>query len=247
MTVEQQERTDWRPTERNNGSERLLVHVRPRIAAAALAVVAAMLALASVAQHVLFSGPLPVDKLNLDSEISLPTWFQSAALLLAAGLMALIALACWRGSRRYLWHWIFAAAALVWLSIDEALALHEALIHPVGSALDVGGGGIFYFAWVIPGGVVAVLFAVAYARFVLDLPGRVRRLVVIAGALYLTGVLGFELIGGAYASKNGVDNLPFRLITDVEEVFEMSGQIVLVYALLLLLSRLQVSVRAAGH
>ena len=51
----------------------------------------------------------------------------------------------------------------VFVSMDEALAIHERLNGPVRAAL--GTGGLFYWAWIIPYGAAAILIALAYIPF----------------------------------------------------------------------------------
>jgi hypothetical protein len=164
--------------------------------------------------------------------------------LLAGALSALIALLRSRESPSYVGHWIVAAVVLIYVSADEMLAIHEFLIDPMRSLLDVG-GGIFYFAWIVPGAVAVIAFGAAYLRFLTHLPEPTRKLLVIAGALYLSGALGMEAVNGAYASAHGQDTLGYMLLTDLEEILEMSGLLVLVYALLSYLSELELSVRSA--
>ena len=224
--------------------ERTVVQISPRQTTMALATIAAILAALSIGQHLYPGNDVPIDRINLDSEISIPTWFQSTLLLLAGALTALIAVIRSRASPSYVRHWIVAAVALILMSGDEMLALHEMLIDPMRALLDVG-GGLFYFAWIVPGAVVAVAFAATYLRFLAHLPERIRKLFVTAGVLYLMGVLGMEALDGAYASSQGSDTLGYMLLTDLEEVLEMAGQLVLVYALLSFLSMLEVSVRSA--
>jgi hypothetical protein len=224
--------------------ERAVVQISPRQTTMALATIAAILAALSIGQHLYPGNDVPIDRINLDAERSIPTWFQSTLLLLAGALTALIALLRSRASGSYVRHWIVAAVALILMSGDEMLALHEELIDPMRALLDVG-GGLIYFAWIVPGAVVAVAFAVTYLRFLAHLPERIRTLLVTAGILYLTGVLGVEAIDGAYASSQGNYTLGYMLLTDLEEVFEMAGQLVLIYALLSFLSMLEVSVRSA--
>jgi hypothetical protein len=226
--------------------ERAVVQISPRQTTMALATIAAILAALSIAQHLYPGNDIPIDRINLDSEISVPTWFQSTLLLLSGALTAGIALHSSRASRGYVRHWMVAAVALILMSGDEMLALHEMLIDPVSALLDVG-GGLVYFAWIVPGAVVALAFAATYLRFLAHLPQRTRKLFVTAGVLYLMGVLGMEALDGAYASSQGSDTLGYMLLTDLEELFEMAGLLVLVYALLSFLSMLEVtfSVRSA--
>lgn len=224
---------------------RAVVQISPQQVTMALATIAAILAVLSIGQHLYPGSDIPIDRINLDEEISIPTWFQSTLLLLAGLLAGLIAVLRSRAPGGYARHWLFAGVVLVLLAGDEMIAIHEMLIDPMRDLLDVT-GGIFYFAWIVPGAIVAVAFAATYLRFLEHLPEQIRKLLVIAGVLYLTGVLGVEAIDGAYKSSHGGDALGYMLLTDLEEMFEMAGQLVLIYALLSYLSMLDLSVRSAG-
>lgn len=235
------------PRERAGGqvgpeSSEAPIRIRPLAIVRPLGLLAAILFVLSFGQHLLSGADdPPIGRLNLDTEISIPTWFQASLLLLAAGLTGLVGLARSRASDRYTRYWLVAAVILVFLSMDEALALHEELIQPLRDSL--GASGIFHFAWVIPGAVVVVLFAFAYLGFLRSLPTRMQRLLILAAALYIAGGLGAEAGDGAYASAFGLDNLGYRLLTDLEELIEMAGLLLLIYALLWFLSTLRVSIR----
>ena len=57
-------------------------------------------------------------------------------------------------------------------------------------------------------------------------------LFVLSGAVYVGGALGFELLGGWYASSEGVGNIQYAIITTFEELFEMLGIVFFIYSLL---------------
>ena len=69
----------------------------------------------------------------------------------------------------------------------------------------------------------------AYARFVFALPRTIMVLTILGGALYVSGALGTELIGGDYASRFGMETRAYLLIASVEETLEMLGLIVFGY------------------
>ena len=106
--------------------------------------------------------------------------------------------------------------------------LHERLIVPVRSL--VSGSGFLYYAWVLPYGILVALFLAVYAGFVRRLPAATRRLFLLAGALYVSGALGFELVEGLYASRAG--GRLFAALITVEECLEMLGVVLFIYALL---------------
>jgi hypothetical protein len=171
-----------------------------------------------------------VPEFGLDYENNIPTYF-TALLLLSAALLAWGANRLARVRRDpFARHWAVLGGILAYISVDEIASLHERLIPPLRHAL--GADGIFYFAWVIPGIVLLLLFLIAYARFFWALERRWKRLFAAAGTIYVAGGLGMELVGGGYVSQYGQATLAYALISTVEEVLEMVGLAVLIYALL---------------
>lgn len=162
---------------------------------------------------------------DLGAERNIPTLYSSAALLCCAALLALIASAKNNGESRQWWG---LALIFCFLCADEAFAFHERLIHPLQTLFNVSGP--LYYAWVIPYGILVGLFVALYGGFTLRLPSATRRLFLLAGAMYLSGALGFELIEGIYSSRAG-DTL-FAVLITFEECLEMSGIIVFIYALM---------------
>jgi hypothetical protein len=122
------------------------------------------------------------------------------------------------------------AGIFVYLSADEASFMHE-LLNPALRPTRLLPGPL-YFGWVIAGIVVTVVVSALYARFVWRLLPSVRRLFLLAAALYLGGALGVEMVSAAHAFRAGTDNLAYSLWTTVEEALEMAGVAVFVYGLL---------------
>lgn len=175
--------------------------------------------------------------LDVDSEVSIPAWFSSSVLLLCSVLLAIITSTLKRTSERYVPHWGALAILFTLLSLDESISVHEMFIEPLRSLLGVSGP--LYFAWVVPGGAFVVVIALAYRKFVFDLPAESRRLFIVAGALYLSGALGLEMIGGLWVDLYGQQNWIYQGIVTVEELLEMSGAILFLYALMRYLGFLQ--------
>jgi len=167
---------------------------------------------------------------DLDRESNVPTWYASAALLLAGLLVAGVAGEKRRAADPFARHWTGLAAILVYLSCDEGAALHEHLILPIQQGLGLD--GVFYFAWVVVGIPVAGLVAIAYARFLRSLPRPTARLIALAGALYVAGAIGLEMVGAWWWDRHGGgDRFAYALITAVEETLEMAGVVVFIHAI----------------
>ncbi|HEY5921396.1 MAG TPA: hypothetical protein VIV11_06985 [Kofleriaceae bacterium] len=152
-------------------------------------------------------------KLSLSYEGNLPTWLSSSLLLACAVVAGAIA------SARPPWHrhWWGITAVLTWMSIDEAIELHEHL----GTSVELG--GLLYFDWVIPAACIVVLLAGIYWPFLRALAPASRKRLLIAAAIYLGGALVVEMPLGWWTDQYGSDNLGYGLIDWVEETLEMVG------------------------
>jgi hypothetical protein len=168
----------------------------------------------------------------LGDEGNIPTYFSAVMLLLSALLLAVIAILKKRTGDRYRRYWAALSLAFVYMSIDEAAQFHELMSRPVEELLGHSPGGIFSYAWVIPGAAIMFLVALLFLRFVLHLPPKIRLMTFAAGAIFLGGSIGFELIEGRFASLYGGTNLAFSLITTTEETLEMAAVIMWIHTLL---------------
>ncbi len=178
--------------------------------------------------------PFAEQLFHLSSEASPPAWYSSSMLLLCAALLALIGGSQRKAHARYARHWTALAVIFTYISLDEAAALHERLVVPIRTALGVE--GILYHSWVIPASLLLLLLAGTYLRFLINLPARTRVLFIAAGSLYVGGALGFELIEGHFATKMSSEvylgSATRDALTYIEEILEMTGTILFVYALL---------------
>jgi len=203
-----------------------------------LGVVAALLALASVAGQVskyVFGhdqvyGLVPI--FYVDDEQNIPALFSVLLLAGAAFLLTVLTVLKRQQRDRDTIRWGILAAGFLVMAVDEACSLHEKLIPFFRRLLGKGTLGIFYFAWVIPGIAVVGLVGLFYLRFLFRLPPRARLTFVVAATLFVTGALGLELIGGRYAEVHGSQNLTYSMLATIEESLEMAGVIVFIYALL---------------
>ncbi len=173
-------------------------------------------------------GLIPLFDMN--RERNLPTWYASATLLIAAFLLAVIAAQTGRAKQRGAAHWSLLSVLFVFLSLDEAISLHE----PWNEALQhFRFTGVFYYGWVIPYSTALLLGAVLCVKFFKGLAPKTRNLFLAAATLYLSGALGMELISGNYLSKTGRMDGAVAAMGIIEELLEMLGVAVFIHALLL--------------
>lgn len=172
---------------------------------------------------------------NVDSEYNVPTFYSSSALLVCSILMAIIAYTKKIARERYVNYWGGLSIIFLYLCLDEFNGIHEKLIEPLQEKFDTT--GFLYFAWVIPGAIFGFVCLLTFLRFLRALPAKTRRLILIAGSVYVSGALGMELVGGHYAYFNlpyfhFYKDITYAIITTIEETLEMLGIIIFIYALL---------------
>ncbi|MEG4836675.1 hypothetical protein [Microcoleus sp. B9-D4] len=214
---------------------KFLISVSPKRVAFSLSIWVLFFAVAGCIVQVLRYGfnykERWISLFNLDQEINYPSWYSSFTLLFCAILLGIIASAKKKDGDRYFGHWKALGFMFVFFSLDEILSLHEILIiNDLRKALHLG--GIFYFIWVIPGAIFVGVTALAYLKFLRDLPRKTRDFFLLAGSIYVGGSLGMEMVTGYYADAVTQRNLIYGLMVCVEEILEMVGVIVFIYALL---------------
>lgn len=182
-----------------------------------------------------------VPQFYLDDENNVPTYLASLLLLIAAGLLAVIASSKHRIGDEFRWHWTVLSALFLLMSLDETASFHERLIRPTRALLGVEGW--LYFAWVVPGALFVLVVGLGYLRFFLHLEKPFKLLFAMAGIVYVGAALGIETVGAARADAVGQDNLPYALIASTEEVLEMAAVVLFIHALLVYMSRHVDSVR----
>jgi hypothetical protein len=218
---------------------------------------------ARFALYVLGDEPFtrPLKLFDVGEERSIPTWFESMQFMLCSVLLAVVAVAKRQRGERYVLHWGVLSAILLYMSLDEVATIHETMGAQLQRLLHyltgfTPGGAISYF-WVVPGALFVLVVALAYLRFLVDLPRATRRQFVFAGALFLLGALGLEMLSAQVASSSGaiaswvasasggsIDQASAGAVptilrggqTSLEEMFEMLGLTALVYALLVYIS-----------
>ena len=232
-----------RTEERSPAGATLELHssLSPRRVASLLAVVVTCLTLLSImgrlAVSLLPDFPLrdfTARLFDLDQEVNVPTVYSTLTILICSALMAVIARSELMLGSRHGRPWRLLSLVFLGLALDELLSLHEELTDRV----DIGMLNRFTrFSWVVVGSCLVVVLAIAFGRFFLRLPPMTRRLFLLAGLLFVGGSIGVEAIGGYYGGPDGQDSLPYVIVAHVEEVLEMAGIVVLIYALLSYLRR----------
>jgi hypothetical protein len=193
-----------------------------------------------------------VRQFDLDSESNLPTAWSTMQLLIAAGLLLVIAVHHRRTDQRATATpsiaWMLLGGGFILLAFDETAGVHN-LLYLSSVSEDVRRTrGVFYFSWVVPAGALVLAIGLAYLRFLFRLPKRTRSLFVAAGAVYVIAAIGGEMVMGSLISRGLGDaklSVTVALIA-FEEFGEMLAIATFIYALLDFMGRTGVSVMIAA-
>jgi hypothetical protein len=159
----------------------------------------------------------------LDTEHNLPTLYQCLTLAFAAALMFHIAKQPAVGVAADRLRWRVLAGAFVFLALDEFLRIHETVGDT--SSFHFGAVGLLIYAPV-------VVIGLWWLPLLLRLEARARILFLLSAVLYVGGAAGVESLSQLYAGIAGKATPLYVMLATFEEVLEMAGIALLIYALL---------------
>lgn len=165
---------------------------------------------------------------DFDKEANLPSLFSAWALIGAGVLLAYTAQLHKRLEYDYP-YWMGLSFLFVCLGIDEAIMIHEIVSGPVRKIFDVDGA--LYLAWVIPYAILALGVGILYSRFLLRQVSIIRNLFLLSGFIFVTGAIGFELLGSSFHAEDQTYHPLYSMLYTVEELLEMVGTSIFIYAL----------------
>ncbi|WP_296381470.1 hypothetical protein [Winogradskyella sp.] len=172
---------------------------------------------------------LLIKLLDFNLEANLPTYFSSLVLLFNGFILALIGKSHKTLGEKF-WHWFGLAFIFVFLALDEMIQIHEQLRAPMEALFNTS--GILYFAWFIPYIAIMLIIVIAYFKFMMRLPKSILKLFILAGVLFVSGAVVMEAISGMHAEKHGEETMTYAMMYSFEELLEMSGAIIFMYALI---------------
>lgn len=168
---------------------------------------------------------------NVTFEGNVPTWYTVVLLLVASLLSFLIVGYVLQNKMKWRIHWIGLTVLFLYLSLDEAAAIHEIFTTPIREALEAT--GYLYFSWILVGIPVAIVIAVLFLPFVWNLPKRTKIAFFLAGMVYLVGAIVVESFGAKlWYETDGIVTPTYTAVGGVEEFLEMFGVILAIYGLL---------------
>jgi hypothetical protein len=226
--------------DKNEGFMEVTFRFSPKAIALVLTVIALILAIVSWAV-VAYEWSLGVDNnywvaeasslFNVTFEGNVPTWYTTLLFLVGALFSLLITGYALQNQSKWRFHWIGLTLLFLYLSLDEAAAVHEMFTTPTREAFNTT--GYLYFSWMLVGIPAAIIVALVFLPFVLSLPQYTRIAFFLAGFVFLIGSVGVETIGAKIWYENGQLATPnYVAVGGVEEFLEMFGVILAIYGLL---------------
>jgi len=177
--------------------------------------------------HVLF---------DLDGEGNIPAWFSSVQLFLIGLVFFLKGRQSDPDYRPSSLFFLIVGAGFIFLSVDEAAAIHEKITHVLTPIAWVprfkGDHGVWVFIYILVG--VSLCFATY--RDLMAMWKRYRSatsILAVGMGLFLIGVIGLEIVSFEFL-RSGSTPLLYQAEVALEELLEMSGESIMLYGTLLL-------------
>lgn len=169
---------------------------------------------------------------HLNEEWNIPSLFSAMLLISAAMLLSFIAMREKQSAARDWSKWTVLAIGFFYMAIDEFGYLHEQLIRPGRALLGERSLGLLYYAWVVPASAIILVLAVYFLGFLRRLPPWTSRAFILAGAIFVGGAVGIEMLEGRQHLLYGKQDFTYQMYVTVEEAMEMLGVVVFIGALL---------------
>lgn len=170
---------------------------------------------------------------GLGQEANVPTWYSSAALLIAALLTCLITLLPIPDVRRQSKRWWGLAAVMALMSLDETALLHESIPYFMALSLLSPDEEAWYirYAWVPFGTLVLGVLVWWFIPLWRSFPARLRSRLSFAALVFFGGALGLEFLEAAWASQFDTETFGYSALWTAQETLEMTGVALLILAL----------------
>ncbi|NKB60485.1 MAG: hypothetical protein GKS00_29615 [Alphaproteobacteria bacterium] len=176
---------------------------------------------------------------NMDIEKNIPSLF-SAFAIFCSSVVLFVLYQGYRKSNKRGWVFFLVFGFLfLCLTYDEMFSVHERLA-PI-TRQWITGSGLLFFTWIVPGSLFVLVVFLCSLSFLRHTDSTTRNRLILSGAIFTGGALGFEALGGLrieqigyYASvvHTSKPDLIYFLLMTCEETMEMVGIALFLYTLL---------------
>lgn len=183
--------------------------------------------------HYYTNLPVPdtlIGRLNVDNEISIPTWWIQILLFISSVLG--VAIYKLNKDNKGRTGWLVFSAVFLFFSIDEGAMLHESVVTKLRDWTSGSGAtGLANHLWLIPATILVLAGAIIFIKFARSLPKRTFILLGSGIAVLVFGGVFYEAFGLMVFSDMG-SFWYHGLNVAIEEGLEMTGASLTIYALL---------------
>lgn len=166
---------------------------------------------------------------DLNSEMNIPTFYSGLSLFIISLILFIIALFHKDNCKQFK-YWAILSCMFLFISFDELVQFHERMSFKLQAHFDTS--GIFFFAWIIPYGIILLTIGFFFIKFFKRLPQDTLKLFLFSGGVFIGGGIILEMIEGYYADLYGYETMIQYIATTLEEFLEMVGVAIFIYALL---------------
>lgn len=171
-----------------------------------------------------------IDNFDVDEEANVPTYYNTLLLLAAALLVAIVARTLRLTGDPMSTRWRVLAVIFFVLSVDEAVGIHEEAGQIVPETDELG--GTLFSGWVVIYAIVVGLVGWYVVPLLRGLARRHRARFIASAVVYVSGALFVELVESAITSRTGDETWRYQLVSTVQEMTEMVGVALFIWALL---------------
>jgi hypothetical protein len=163
---------------------------------------------------------------DVGHEANVPTYFSVLLFFILAILSWLIGV-FEKGAGKNILPWVFTMILFLFLGLDELASLHEQLTYHTQKLLNTS--GFLAFAWTIPYLIALAILSIFYIPFIWKL--KYGKIIFLGAFIFILGAVGFEMVGSYFYDTQGVTSAGFIISSSIEEILEISGLLVAIYAL----------------
>lgn len=166
------------------------------------------------------------NRLDMDDEASVPTWFSQLFFMIAAVGSFLAAAVQVSADKRRIW-WILGGIG-VYFSVDEAAGLHEYLLQTVHVlAYQESSPTFMQNAWWLLAPVLVAVAGWLLWRMLKLLPLRTVLLFAAGGAFFVIGAVLIDVIANTTPRETFLNQ---GIMVALEETMELVGSVTIIYA-----------------
>ncbi len=182
-----------------------------------------------------------VQLFDLDMERNIPTIFSTIIMLISALLFYLLSKVSVEREKGNRGSWLGLSVIFTFLAFDEGTKIHEHIGDFTEKFVDAS--GILYYPWVLSYSLLVLILGLVYLRFFWRMERKVFISFMLSAVIFLSGAIGFELLGATEASAHGTDTIRYCIYYTIEEPLEIFGVIYLISILLKLLQGTELRIK----